>query len=359
MTTYGAYDAGLPCKNTACKSHGKPHPNCRCYGNMAEGGEVGSFCDLGQPHEVGCEYFAEGGPVGERDSAADTSAFLARHGFAGLLSLSKYHPDFYNAATAQGHRHIENHISSIFSGEAIPAKDHSRQNKKIDDWLASGHLVQELQDEQHDQNAPQAFAQGGKVEKSKSSLHTALAETHPDDNLLLQTAKGRISQYLNSQRPQENMPRLAFDAEPDQSVQKKSYESARNIAAHPLGILKHVQDGTLEQEHIGHFNAMYPELGEALQKKLTEKVIDAQLKGKKPSYKARSALSMFLGAPLSGELLPSNIQAAQSVFAKQAAAKQSKDQEPRKIKKSSVSLTKSSEAYLTDDQAREKRIGKV
>ncbi len=65
MTTYGAYDAGLPCKNTACKSHGKPHPNCRCYGDMADGGEASHYCSEDRAHQSDCEYFADGGEVPE------------------------------------------------------------------------------------------------------------------------------------------------------------------------------------------------------------------------------------------------------------------------------------------------------
>lgn len=71
-TSSGAYDAGLPCLNPHCKSHGKPHPNCRCYANMAEGGEVFKvrYCAHGKPHMESCEYskpkmkgLAEGGRV--------------------------------------------------------------------------------------------------------------------------------------------------------------------------------------------------------------------------------------------------------------------------------------------------------
>lgn len=68
------YDAGLPCLNPHCKSHGKPHPNCRCYsggeqfsdrGSLAEGGEVKPkmrYCAHGKPHMEGCSY-AKGGEV--------------------------------------------------------------------------------------------------------------------------------------------------------------------------------------------------------------------------------------------------------------------------------------------------------
>lgn len=64
-----------PCINSSCKSYGKPHPNCRCYGGnpivghgegfFAEGGEVGKekFCDANRTHFKGCEYFQDGGGV--------------------------------------------------------------------------------------------------------------------------------------------------------------------------------------------------------------------------------------------------------------------------------------------------------
>lgn len=56
-----AYDKNLPCLNPHCKSHGKPHPNCRCYG-LAKGGEVSHFCQSGNSHNLECEYYlAEGG----------------------------------------------------------------------------------------------------------------------------------------------------------------------------------------------------------------------------------------------------------------------------------------------------------
>jgi hypothetical protein len=67
MTDFTAYDAGLPCKNPNCKSHGVPHPNCKCYsqGSMyAKGGFV-SACAGNMKHETGCEYYADGGEVSE------------------------------------------------------------------------------------------------------------------------------------------------------------------------------------------------------------------------------------------------------------------------------------------------------
>lgn len=67
-----AYDAGLPCLNPHCRSHGQPHPNCRCYSggeNFADGGEVMKlrYCAHGKPHAQGCEYMADGGDPGYND----------------------------------------------------------------------------------------------------------------------------------------------------------------------------------------------------------------------------------------------------------------------------------------------------
>lgn len=79
-----AYSHGLPCLNPNCKSHGKPHPNCRCYSGTlayARGGEVkdGSdqhFCHSKLAHLPNCDYhsekmYAEGSqePVSYSDSA--------------------------------------------------------------------------------------------------------------------------------------------------------------------------------------------------------------------------------------------------------------------------------------------------
>ena len=66
-----------PCINPSCKSYGRSHPNCRCYGgasehsgvgeagHFAEGGEVKKeyYCDNDRPHFKNCEYYSEGGDV--------------------------------------------------------------------------------------------------------------------------------------------------------------------------------------------------------------------------------------------------------------------------------------------------------
>lgn len=91
MDTF-ALQHGLPCLNPNCKSHGRPHANCKCYfggetnPNMAKGGEV-HFCSNNMPHQPGCEYFAGGGAVEQKENPAVSIGHAAvHHGLTGLLS---------------------------------------------------------------------------------------------------------------------------------------------------------------------------------------------------------------------------------------------------------------------------------
>ena len=97
MDTY-AYDHGLPCLNPSCRSHGRPHPNCRCYSggeppgsNFSQGGEV-HYCSENRPHQAGCEFFKDGGDIAEVNAGigADPHTTLGhsavKHGLHGLMT---------------------------------------------------------------------------------------------------------------------------------------------------------------------------------------------------------------------------------------------------------------------------------
>lgn len=107
--------AGLPCLNPHCKSHGRPHKNCLCYGpggpsseNYAEGGEVEpqiAYCAYGFPHHAGCE-FAKGGKV-EKKEGMSVQGHDVRHG------------DMHMAKEeAQGRAREERHVRPQMQGLA-------------------------------------------------------------------------------------------------------------------------------------------------------------------------------------------------------------------------------------------------
>lgn len=353
MTSYAAYDAGLPCKNANCKSHGRPHPNCRCYGDMADGGDVRPFCSQSRSHESGCEYFSDGGDVAYIDPHHAVAGHFANGGLVGVLKMhEKPDLDHYDKSVAKGHKNLDDTIGKIFNNERLSKlEDRSKQHAHIEKWLDSGGAANDI----HQAN----YADGGQVEKHHSPLHGhPIEQAYPDQNIVLNAAKGRVSGYLHSLKPQANAPKLAFDREPDQKQQKKIYKDALTIADHPLSILHEVDKGTVSPDHVKHLNAMYPEMGEALQKKITEKIIRAQMDGKRPSHKIRQGLSLLMGTPLSSEFTHQNIQAAQAVFA--AKKPESQPQPGASHPKSNLSkLSKSEQAYQTGNQSLVRRSQKI
>lgn len=268
----------------------------------------------------------------------------------------------YANKVARGESLINNSLDMLFKGAGEKAVGGAvAGTEKLREYLDGGGHDQDVQQSIYDQNAqPPGMAEGGEVKASKTGIHhdDHIAQNFPDQNLMLQAARGRISQYLNSQKPQKNAPKLAYDRDADDRQAKKAYNKALDIAVDPLSIMNHIKKGTITTEHMQHFNGMYPELGEHLRQKVTERVTHDQVDGKKPPYAVRQGLSLFLGTPLSGELTPQAIQAAQGVF---ASAKQAQQQQPAppKQKKGTAMLSKSSQAFLSDDQARERRQQKV
>lgn len=115
-----AYDAGLPCLNPHCKSHGRPHPNCRCYSSgehFAGGGEVSKlrYCAHGMPHDASCEY-AHGGGVSEQGRDI-------RHGNKQIdpkeVELSKHFAREEAKGRAQHERTVKPNIKGLAMGGAL------------------------------------------------------------------------------------------------------------------------------------------------------------------------------------------------------------------------------------------------
>ncbi len=272
----------------------------------------------------------------------------------------------YAAKVQKGESLINNSIGALFRTGEHEAFEEAKDSDI--EWLRNhvdeGGIEKSLQEENTEQHEAPMYAEGGDVEHkprtSKIHDHDHIAQNMPEQNVLIQSAKGRILNYLSGQRPQKHVAKLAFDDEPDNREQKKSYEKALQVAVHPMGIMKHVKAGTIDPDHVKHLTSMYPELTGHLQQKLTERIIQEQMDEKKPTFTVRQGLSMLLGTPLSGEFTPQAIQAAQASFAQ---AKQKHQPQPEssssQTKGSKTALSKSEQAFLTDDQAREKRQQKA
>lgn len=329
---------------------------------MAHGGEVSSFCSSGGSHRRECKYYAPGGdvhladiPVHENTEEAISSYLM--HG--GLHHLLKAEPqdvyealDHYNGHVSRGHKLSEKTIGALFGGNSPDEKDHTKSKEAIDAWVSRGAVTDDLKNEIYKDHEVHNFASGGEAKMPAGIGHKHhLANIYPDHNIALQAAKGRVGNYLNSLRPQPHSPKLAFDDEPDNTKQNKDYRAALHIAAHPLSVLEEAKKGTIEPEHVSHLRQMYPEVNNSIQKRVTNKIVDDQLNHRKPPYHIRQGLSMLLGTPLSGEMAPQNIMAAQATFQ----AKKATQPEGGQPQKKTSALAKTNQSYLLPNQAAAER----
>ena len=355
-----------PCRNPNCKSHGSPHPNCKCgppapqAGEnaymMAEGGEIPHFCSQNQAHLPSCEHHFSGA-----DPEHAVPSAIAHMGILGLSNKGKGSLfdnigskglgsgiANFSSQVDRGDKKIKNHIEALFGGPKAEEEPDADDRDKVNDLISKGHLNQQIQSPESTPEETQNFAKGGEAETPEQSL----AELLPVHNILLNAAKGRAHNYLNSLRPQKDAPKLAFDDHIKDPEAERKYDRAIDVANKPLSILGHARKGTLMPEHIQHLNSLYPELKQHLDKNLTERITKAQLSEEKPSYHVRQSLSMLMGAPLSGELTQPAIMAAQMTF-------QSKQPQqpaaPGKTKKGTAPLSKASDDSWTASQAAEKR----
>lgn len=279
----------------------------------------------------------------------------------GLLDLMDH-----ATSIGKGVQKINSGIDNLFkttTQQGVNAYASERDREKLRDYIENGKYNEQLQQQLSQENAAppvESFSEGGSVTAPQAAQTSmldsadALATHYPAQNIMMQAAKGRINNYLNSLRPQSNMPMAPFDDPTPNKEKERSYNRALDLANSPLSILNHIKDGTLTPEHVTHFNALYPELYSHLSKKLTEKISQSQLAKQKPTYKVRQGLSLFLGAPMDSSLSPANIQAAQSTFGPQPS--QAAPNTPvTKNKRNTSKLNEAAKQYQTPDQAAQAR----
>lgn len=280
----------------------------------------------------------------------------------------------YAQKIGSGAQKINNAIDNSFTvgGQKYLNHDFSETAREsLKKYVADGSLNQQIENQKNQGNQsqetatqPPAFAEGGEVLAPEPTMPVTkpvapvlhgtdhVSTIFPEQSMLLGAAKGRINNYLNSIRPQKIQPKLPFDEEMPDKEKDKSYDRALNIANKPLSILDHIKNGTLDPEHMQHMQGMYPELTNHLQKKITEKIVKAQMANERPPYKVRQGLSLFMGSPMDSTLTPQNMQAAQAVFMAQKAAAQ---QAPAPAKKGTSKLGEVSGQYRTAEQSAQSR----
>lgn len=270
----------------------------------------------------------------------------------------------YATDMGRGALKINKGITGLFQGGAQQLVDEAthEDQEKIKKFVSEGTLNRQIQSQSGQDATIPAYAEGGEVTKPLPAppvlgADSAIAKHFPEQNILLQAAKGRVNNYLNGLRPQEHQAKLPFDKPMKNAEAERKYGKAVAIAAQPLSILNHVAKGTLTPESLGHFVQMYPEVHQELSKRMTEKITELQAKEEMIPYRLRQSMSLFLGAPLDSTLTPGAMRAAQAVYS------QSPGQPPAppvtKSKRNTSKLGKVAEDAYTSDQAAAKRQASI
>jgi len=259
-----------------------------------------------------------------------------------------------------------NDIHELIEHELKHSKSRDRLKSKIEGLFSDGYKREEpVSPEERDrvkehvdnseimdqaQNT-QAFAHGGEVKKPL--VPSRVASVYPRQAAALASAKAKVHNYLNALKPQKTMG-LAFDSHLPEPHKERDYHSAVDIATRPLSMLDDIHDGSIHPGKFSHFTKMHPELHDLLKKHVAGEITKMQVdESRKPSFKRRQALSLFMGQPLEQTLTPQAIQAAQMTFAQKPQMQQPPQEGPKgKSKGSPSKLTdKGPKSYQTPDQA--------
>ena len=246
----------------------------------------------------------------------------------------------YAEHIGKGMQKINRGVDSIFDKEQKGLEPiDARSREKLHKFIAQG----KFQDQMQSETTPDPDSAD---EPPVTEGTASLAKHFPEQNLMLQAARTRVVGYLNSVRPQD-APTLPFDQPFVSKMQQRSYNAALDIANDPLSVLQKVKSGMITPTDVRSLQAMYPELYQHLNQKLTEKISQAQIDKKLVPPATRRALAVFLGAPLDTTMTPQSIQTIQAMYAKQRQAAQTQ-QAP---KKSTTKLDKASQEAQTNSQA--------
>jgi hypothetical protein len=324
-----AHDAGLPCLNPNCKSHGAPHIGCKCYsrsggvdfssnaslasankvessalgeyrsfGHFAHGGDV-HFCSSNQPHLPDCEYYASGGDVEQNakfhsnpELAVDRA--IASHGLLHLLTKTGHsrsenpHKSLeeFVSHSKKGHEKIKNHIKESFD------KKYSDADPGDENVVGLKNHIDTLR-----QNPEKMLEIGG-----------SLGDDLPDHSGIIAAKAANASQYLNGLKPLagQNSP---FDRiTPASKIEENNYHRQFKIAEQPLSILKHIKQGTVSPSDIKTLQTLYPQLSQSIMDHTFQQVAEAKENKTLIPYKQRMGLSALMG-PLDSTQTPQAMQA--------------------------------------------------
>lgn len=293
-----AYDAGLPCRNPNCASHGKPHPNCKCYSEgMAQGGVV-HYCAKGMPHIESCTHYATGGQVENNQQFNDNPDLAVDN----LIANNGLH----HLLTKTGHSQSPDPTKATQDFMESSKRGVGAADREIGDVFAKAQR-------KHDHDGVEALKTHlDSIQQDPSQLLKvggSIGEDLPQHGVAIGAKAANAVEYLRSLKPmgQQNNPLDAVQ-QPSKMAQAM-YDRQVHIAQDPLHIMNHIKTGRVQPTDLQTLHTLYPKLGQEIIRKAGETLIKAKTDGTPISYKHKMGLSALMGQPLDSTQTPAAMQA--------------------------------------------------
>lgn len=287
-----------PCLNPSCKSYGKSHPHCNCYGNnevaaasFAKGGCIGE-------HQENCEHFATGKEVSDNQEMMSNPDLTVDHTVAqhGLLRTMTHTG---TSRSADDNRPVQDFVEHARKGRAKAHEHVNTHFEKAKTPREDGNLEPLKKHLNHLHENPGAILNVG----------GNLGHAMPEHVAALTAKTTAAAMYLKSIKPSgEQAGPMDRVMRPDKQA-VLNYDRQMQIAEQPLSILPRIKNGTVQPQDMVTLVTLYPQLAQSLKSKAFEKVVDAQTTGKAIPYKQKLGLSHLLNMPLDSTMTPQAMQA--------------------------------------------------
>ena len=155
--------------------------------------------------------------------------------------------------------------------------------------------------------------------------------------------------FLNSKIPQ---PQAQYTLDPEfqpSTSQMAKFNNYYNAVNDPVGVLKHVKQGTLSTDSLEALEAVHPHLLNEMKMEVMGHINPEKIKDM--SYPTKIALTKFIGHPLDGSLAPQSIMGNQANFVQNRAMSQQASQ--TKSTQSGLSKLKLSSRSATETRKSE------
>ena len=186
-----------------------------------------------------------------------------------------------------------------------------------------------------------------------SQLHDTINSVAPNIMPHIHATAINAIQFLNSKLPTAGNQMVQDRVVPLSEAQKRQWLNLHSIVDDPIKILDHVNNGTLNNQHLELMHSIFPDIHREMADKLRLELGSLHMKNKQLPYAKRQSIAKFISEPIDSTMTQ---QAAQAIISSSTATTAKQQQMNKQHKASSTELTqidKVNKMALTSTQANE------